>query len=205
MRSWKSIAGIQGVYMSPILDISTSDKVRRTDIIWTDNSDEFKIITVKTSVSTDGGETWSSWKTPVNNGEIPDIPIGTNLSNGRMQFKIIFSTEDILLNPELYSITIKINGVSIYLYEDSILTYNQIIPEDFTINFYIRLPSDYSGVFLSLGDIYKVGYDGNRFFYENNYRLTAGSLRELPTTDFLVGIKPDRILIKTDDYQEIIK
>ena len=88
------------------------------------------------------------------------------------------------------------------------LTYTEDYTEDFTQLFYLKLAPGYSGVFLILEDAsqkqFKVGYDGQRFYYINEWRTTGGKAVTLPADYFLVGIKPNQVIIITDTYTEII-
>lgn len=95
----------------------------------------------------------------------------------------------------------------IHLDVNTTLTYTEGIPKDFTLIKWIKLPVGYSGIFLKLGNDFEVGYDGDsqRFFYQNQYRITAGLTRILPTEEFLVGIKQSKVIIKAPTFEEIIE
>lgn len=80
-------------------------------------------------------------------------------------------------------------GQSIHLNSGATLTYSTTIPTDFTMTFWVKLPVGFTGVFLTYDTDFKIGYNGTKFYYENQYRKTAGQLRALPTGYFFVGIK----------------
>ena len=95
-------------------------------------------------------------------------------------------------------------GQGIYLNSGSILQFKDNIPQDFTIPFYIKLPTGFTGTFLKLDDDFEVGYDGTRFYYKRQYRITAGNPVALPTGFFTVSVKGNKVIIRTDTCSEVI-
>ena len=95
--------------------------------------------------------------------------------------------------------------------DGSVITYSEELPEKFTIVFWIKLPTDFVGSFLTLSDgegsEFEIGYNGTKFYYQHDYRLTAGLPRVLPNpaTEFKVGVKQNKIIIQTDTYTEILR
>jgi hypothetical protein len=97
------------------------------------------------------------------------------------------------------------SGVS--LDRGTTLRYNQTIPKDFSAIYFCKLPSYFQGDFIRIGSDLAVGYDGQRFYFRNQYRLTSGEIRTISSDFFLIGIKsdkPNKVIIKTDTYQEIL-
>lgn len=84
------------------------------------------------------------------------------------------------------------------------LLYNKKIPTENTLTFWVKLGSNFKGIFLNMGDEFLVGYDGERFYYKNKYRLTAGVATVLPTDWFFVGVIPNAVLINIGGNIQII-
>jgi hypothetical protein len=94
----------------------------------------------------------------------------------------------------------------IHLDLNGVLSYTEKIPEGFTIAFWLKLNSDFSGDFLRIGSDFSVGYDNTigRFYYKNQYRITAGLPRILPTDYFLIAVSSNRLIAICQNYTEIL-
>ena len=84
------------------------------------------------------------------------------------------------------------------------------IPLEFSLVFYIKLDGAFIGQFLQIGTDYKLSYDGTRFIFENQDRITGSKPVDVSTelTDwFLVYCNQDTVVIINDDnsVREIIK
>lgn len=105
--------------------------------------------------------------------------------------------------PGKFNLGININA-------NSNLYYNEIYGEDFTISFWVKLDPGFIGKIVELtsnNDITKtmeIGFDGNRFYYKQNYRNTAGQITTLPSDYFLIGIKSSEFIVVTPTYTEVI-
>jgi hypothetical protein len=205
MFTWNDLAGITGTYISDEIDISTSDRLKASKAIWNDQTNKSTSIKVYTRASFDGGTTYNNWLLCTDGSPIPNFQVYDDLSTARLQFKVVFTSDDTLNVPKLFSITLEINSSYIHLFDGSSVEYSETIPQDFTATFFLRLPSTFTGIFMELDDDYKIGYNGERFYYQRGYRYTAGQKRTLPTVDFRVGVKGTEIVISTDDYIEILK
>lgn len=96
-------------------------------------------------------------------------------------------------------------NLGISLDNGSYVTYNEIITSDFTTTFWVKLASGFVGDIIIFGNNeFVVGYDGNHFYWKNDYRITASQTRSLPSNYFLIGVKQDKIIIVTDSYIETI-
>lgn len=68
------------------------------------------------------------------------------------------------------------------------------------------LDSGFSGILYAADDdSYVVGYDGTRFYFNNNGTSAYGLPRTIPTSAFLIIIRPTNVVIKTDTYTETIQ
>jgi len=98
---------------------------------------------------------------------------------------------------------------SLKLLDSSLLTFEKQIPLDFTINFWVKLESGFSGDIIILDDDFRIGWDStlNRFYYVCQYRSVCGIQTTLPTDYFRIGIKHSKIVIvsSTTSYTEIIE
>ena len=72
-------------------------------------------ITIETRVSTDNGATWTAWKTCTNGGAIPDLPYGTDVSNGLLECRQTLSTQDPSATPQLDSLTLEVNSQKLHM------------------------------------------------------------------------------------------
>mgnify|MGYP001166170537 CR=1 FL=1 len=100
---------LSGTRVSPVHDdIAAPGTVDSTRISWTANTPEGTLIKIETSVSLDGGATWSDWQPCTNGGTIPGLAAGTDLTNARIQMRQTLSTTDSSVTPELQSVTIQV-------------------------------------------------------------------------------------------------
>jgi hypothetical protein len=194
-----------GSYLSDVISISLSERLKSSKIFWSSETNQSNSISVFTSISVDGGITFDEWQLCEKNKPIQNFSIYDDLSDIKLKYKIEFATDNLDYLPKLFNITLEINSSYIHLFEGSSVEYSETIPQNFTTTFFLRLPSTFTGIFMELGDDYKIGYNGEKFYYQRGYRYAAGQKRTLPTVDFRVGVKGTEIIIATDDYTEILK
>jgi hypothetical protein len=94
--------------------------------------------------------------------------------------------------------------------ENGSLTYTVDIPKDFTLIYNIKFLSTFtSGVFLQLagenGELYKIGYEGTKFYYDNHGAYQSSKLEVLNHYQpYTVVVRPTDILINiTDIYGKV--
>jgi hypothetical protein len=90
----------------PLIDLSDAVVVDSTEII-IDGAPNGQSIYVDTNVSLDGGSTWEGWKTG-HDGYIHDLPEGTSVTNGLLDYRFILSTDDTSVTPGVFGLTFKI-------------------------------------------------------------------------------------------------
>lgn len=208
MFTWNDLYGTTGTYCSDIISVSLLDRVKASKIIWTAETNTYMSISVYTKVSLDGGVTYDDWLLCTNKKPIPNLELYDDMSDGKIQFKIIFNSVDSLNIPKVHDITLEINSAVLHLFDGAYVQYTKTIPEVFTAVYFVKHPSTFTGVMVEFSQAnhnYKVGYDGERFYFQKDYRLTASIPRTLPTNDFRIGVKPNQAVIFTDDYIEIIR
>lgn len=79
---------------SAIYDLSSAKVVNSTKMSWTQVTPAGTSVVVETNVSLDGGNTWRGWKPVTNGGVISDLDASTNVSEGRLKYRITLSTTD---------------------------------------------------------------------------------------------------------------
>lgn len=112
-----------------------------------------------------------------------------------------YSYEDVVTSGVLVSAT---SGKALHLDNGAILTYTSTLPIGFSLIYFCKLPSGFIGDLVKLGTDYIFGYNGSRFTFLNQYRITASMPRTLPTDWFLIGLKGTEIIIVTTSYTEIL-
>jgi hypothetical protein len=80
-------------------------------------------------------------------------------------------------------------NISIHLNSGSKIKFVRTVTEDFTVTYWIKLPTGFTGIFITLGNDCFLGYNGTKFYYQSQSRITAGVPRALPSDYFFVGIK----------------
>jgi len=87
----------------------------------------------------------------------------------------------------------------LHLDSGSLITYLEPLPVNFTLPFFIKLDPSFVGVFLNIYCedvlIYQVGYDGTRFYYQRDYRLTGGLPEDIPSDFILVDVRKDYVIL----------
>ncbi|GAA0135621.1 hypothetical protein YSY43_24610 [Paenibacillus sp. YSY-4.3] len=89
-------------YREQLYDISSVGSLRTNNVFWMEDSPFGTNITVETSISLDGGVTWSTWKPLINGSSIKNVPLGTDISNGRLKIRTTLSTNNINV-PSFYN------------------------------------------------------------------------------------------------------
>jgi len=97
-----------GTRTSPIYNIASIGAVASSTISWTAVTPIDTSVTVETRISLDGGNTWSEWQQCTNGGAVPGLPVGTDLSNARIQIQQTLSTSNADVTPQLDKVVIQI-------------------------------------------------------------------------------------------------
>lgn len=100
-------------------------------------------------------------------------------------------------------------NLGLQLDPDSCLIYDffRETTEKFTLNMWLKLATNFTGDIIKLYKddelFYRVGYnnDLDRFFYERDYRITAGGIIAIPTEFFMLSVTNDRIYYEIDSVQ----
>lgn len=82
-------------YREQTYDLSSVQTLRTNNIYWVEEKPPGTSILVESSVSLDGGMTWSSWMPLYNGGVLTNISLGTDISNGQLKIKITLQTNNI--------------------------------------------------------------------------------------------------------------
>ncbi|RJQ25439.1 MAG: S8 family peptidase [Peptococcaceae bacterium] len=99
---------VTGTYTSPVLNISSSLAIKQCGINWEATTPVDTSLIVETNLSFDGGFTWEGWQTCANNKEVPGIGFDSNLSNARLKYRAVLTTEDVLVTPKLHDVSLEI-------------------------------------------------------------------------------------------------
>ncbi|MBU7007145.1 Ig-like domain-containing protein, partial [Phosphitispora fastidiosa] len=102
---------LAGYRISPVFDISSATIAGNSTIAWNATLPENTSLTVETDFSFDGGVTWLGWQPVTNNGSIPGISAGTDLTNGVLKYRTTFTTDDINLKPQLHDLSAAITSL----------------------------------------------------------------------------------------------
>ena len=105
---WTSTYPSSGIRRSPMYSIESTSTVVSSKIAWTANTPVGTSVTVETRISLDGGNTWSEWQQCTNGGAVPGLPVGTDLSNARIQIQQTLSTSNADVTPQLDKVVIQI-------------------------------------------------------------------------------------------------
>lgn len=92
-----------GYRESDIINLSTVGKARSATLSWVANTPPGTSVYAQSSLSLDGGSTWSSWQSVSNGGQIPQITQSTDLSNARLKYRIYLTTSDVSVTPTVDS------------------------------------------------------------------------------------------------------
>lgn len=89
-------------YREHIYDISSVGKLRTNNAFWMEDTPLGTSVVVETSISLDGGVAWTSWEPLTNGSSIQNVPLGTDISNGRLKVRATLSTNSINV-PSFYN------------------------------------------------------------------------------------------------------
>jgi hypothetical protein len=93
----------------------------------------------------------------------------------------------------------------VQLNAQSSITYEKNVPEDYTINFWVKLASGFVGNILHLGNAeFIVGYNGTRFYVKTNGDAIYSLPINLPLNFFKIAIISNKVIIQTDTQTEYI-
>lgn len=89
------------------------------------------------------------------------------------------------------------NNTALALIGESSIRFTVAIPQNFITTFIVGLPLGFSGIICRLGTNYDIGYENNRFYFNNNGIIEHGLplLIEVNCV-FLVAIRPTDIYIR---------
>ncbi len=99
---WYSEEHTEGNRVSPSWNISDVGTVGDSLINWTSEEPSGTSITIETSISTDGGSTWSSWMTATDGGSIPSLSSGQDASNMLLRCRQTLQTDDPTVSPSVW-------------------------------------------------------------------------------------------------------
>lgn len=137
--------------------------------------------------------------------DIPELDIITDNRVGTVTLDWINVQQRLGVPTGGYQFVGGVYGQAVYLLPGTTIRYfNEPLPLDFTNILYIKLPSNFAGKFITKGSQFEIGYDGTRFYYKNDWRITAGKAMALPTGFFKVGIKQNEIIIVANTGTDII-
>jgi len=105
---WASTYPSSGIRISPIYSLGSTATVVSSKITWTANTPAGTSVTVETRISLDGGTTWSNWQQCTNGGAVPELSVGIDLSNARIQIRQTLTTNNPSVTPQLDKIVIQI-------------------------------------------------------------------------------------------------
>src|SRR5690606_32656161 len=88
-----------GTYVTNAMDISTVGKAASSYQDWVSTEPSGTNVTVESRLSTDGGNSWTSWVLVTAWGAIPDITQTTDLPNARLQYRFNLTTTDTFVTP----------------------------------------------------------------------------------------------------------
>lgn len=98
-----------GYRESAALNINQVGKAASTSISWVNQSiPAGTSVKVETSLSLDGGNTWSGYTEVTNGGTLPGIDQTTDLSDARLRYKVTLETTDVAVTPSVDSLTINL-------------------------------------------------------------------------------------------------
>ncbi|GIP58123.1 DNRLRE domain-containing protein [Paenibacillus woosongensis] len=89
-------------YREHIYDISSVGTLRTNNAFWMEETPYETSVIVETSISLDSGATWSTWQPLINGSSIQNVPLGTDISNGRLKVRATLSTNSINV-PSFYN------------------------------------------------------------------------------------------------------
>jgi len=105
---WISGYASSGTRTSPVYNIANDSILVSSITNWIANTPIDTSVVIETRVSLDGGTTWSDWQQCTNGGAVPGLPVGTDLSNARIQIRQTLNTNNTNVTPELNNVTIQI-------------------------------------------------------------------------------------------------
>jgi hypothetical protein len=96
-------------------------------------------------------------------------------------------------------------GQGVQIDPSSKVVFNKIVPSDFTIHFWVKLPNLFSGDIITLGnDEVKVGYNGSQFYLIADGKAALGKNVPLPSDFIRIALKPDKVIVETSTYKEYL-
>lgn len=130
---------LNGYRISPEYEFNDITSVVNSIIEWNQITPVDTQLEVSSNVQLDGVN-WQGWKECINESQIPDLSIGTDLSTAKIKFKYDMLTDNQSLTPELQDIRIVISDIGIpnieYIYVPERVTENTTIAQ------YAKITSD---------------------------------------------------------------
>jgi hypothetical protein len=114
MDTWAELAGFKGTYISQEIPYSLNGSGAITKISWTSTNTAETKLNVETSLSFNGGLSWSDWIVCNNGGSIPQINPTTPLINAKIKFRVIMETSSTISTPQLSDISFDFTPVMIF-------------------------------------------------------------------------------------------
>jgi hypothetical protein len=113
METWAELAGFKGHYISNDIPYSFAGDGAITKISWESDISTGTEIVIETSVSFNGGGSWTDWTVCVNGGSIPQIQPTTSLKSTIVKYRVTLETNSPTSSPILLSITFDISPIVI--------------------------------------------------------------------------------------------
>jgi hypothetical protein len=112
--TWAELAGFKGNYISQEIPYSFSGDGAITKVSWNAVNYTDTTIKIETSLSYNGGVTWTDWETCINGGSIPQINPSTPLKSSRIKFRVILETTSPTSTPLFSNITFDITPIVVF-------------------------------------------------------------------------------------------
>ena len=144
-----------GNRVSPVIDLSPVGVALLSEITWTASVPDDTTLTIETSISHDGGSTWSEWQVCTNGQSIPGISKGMNLAGVQIKIRESFTTTDTSKSARLQNLQVDIqtayksSGTLTSIVLDvslAVVNYTAIIPDgtDLVIEYREQKGSEWS-------------------------------------------------------------
>lgn len=90
-----------GRWVSPTVDLSLLGTAQASIVEWTATAPTGTSVTVEVRLSFDGGVTWGAWQAATNGADVPGLAPGTDVSQGRLEYRVTLVSNDPAVSPEV--------------------------------------------------------------------------------------------------------
>lgn len=108
MTTWMEEIGFKGYYITEAIPLYLQGDGAITDMNWQQSIPSSTNLILDSSLSLDGGITWSVWKRCFQNSSIPNISSNTPLVNAKIKFRVTITTNQEGISPELGQINLSL-------------------------------------------------------------------------------------------------